>query len=162
MRVTTLFKRLLRLQGVRVVAVELEGERQRLRLPTQPLPARAPPGPPDRAPLHPAPPAADKRESRALPTNAQTRMGASAASTAHPSTAAEPCHTGSTTTTRAGHTAHSAVKVAFSSVATLNKRYCQSISAKISPRASSAEVAAAVTWGCPLAPAPIRSGRFGA
>src|SRR5262249_36632284 len=49
--------------------------RNPLRLPTQPLPARAPTGARHRASLHPATAAAEQRQGRALPADAQTRAG---------------------------------------------------------------------------------------
>ena len=49
--------------------------RQRLRLPPEPLLARAPAGARDRASLHPAAPAPDEREGRALPADPQARVG---------------------------------------------------------------------------------------
>jgi transposase len=49
--------------------------RQRLRLPQKPFPKRTARAKLDPTPLHPTPPATDKREGRTLPTNLEARMG---------------------------------------------------------------------------------------
>ena len=60
------------------------------------------------APDHPALPAPHQRQGRTLPPDDGPRMGLRPQPTAHTTTATTPCHTGSTTTTGDGHTAHSA------------------------------------------------------
>ncbi len=84
-----------------------------LQLRQEPLAARA-----ARPPRHPPPddralPATHQRQGRALPPDDGARMGLRARLPLTSTTQPERCHTGSTTTTREGRTAHSEVDMRF-------------------------------------------------
>ena len=87
---------------------EAADDRQRLQLRQEPLAARAARPPRHPPPDHRALPATHQRQGRALPPDDGARMGLRPQPTAHIDNATRRCHTGSTTTTANGHTAHSA------------------------------------------------------
>ena len=83
-------------------------DRQRLELHPQPLAARAARRPRHQAPTHQALPARRPTGRSSASTRRWPESGPTASATAHTTTATKPCHTGSSTTTRADHTQGSA------------------------------------------------------